>query len=104
MLNEKMEESNIQIEINCGYTKGDEFIGFQAHRQMRDGQFMEGQAVKIECPRVNGMSEITIVDFYKYGDDLSKVQTIPTRASSQTHEISSIDKVKHIIVFVKDWD
>lgn len=45
MLNEKMEESNIQIEINCGYTKGDEFIGFQAHRQMRDGQFMEGQAV-----------------------------------------------------------
>ena len=32
MLWDKVEEANIQIELNCGYTKGDEFEGFFAYK------------------------------------------------------------------------
>lgn len=32
LLRDRVDESNIQIELNCGYTKGDDFVGFDAYR------------------------------------------------------------------------
>lgn len=38
-LRDRVDEASIQIELNCGYTKGDEFVGFKAHRQTEGGAF-----------------------------------------------------------------
>ena len=36
---DRVDESNIQIELSCGYTKGDRFEGFNAFKQNGDGSF-----------------------------------------------------------------
>ena len=81
-LRDRVDESNIQIELNCGYTKGDDFIGFHAHKQLIDGHFEES-LTKVECLNVNGKGQVTVIDFLKYG------QYVPLDQNKLRESVSS---------------
>ena len=61
-----IDESNIQVELNCGFTKGDDFQGFSAMKQCQTSDFSIESMVANE--QVNGVGEVMVIDFIKQGD------------------------------------
>ena len=61
-LKDRVDESCIQIELNCGYTKGDDFVGFSAYKQMESGNFSEDLS-RIEHSNINGQNQVTVIEF-----------------------------------------
>ena len=70
---DEVEENNIQIELTCAYTKGDDFDGFRCLRQFQNGQFKEeeengGGLFEITGSIDKFKNKIIVINFYDCED------------------------------------
>ncbi|CDW82361.1 UNKNOWN [Stylonychia lemnae] len=101
---DEVEESNIQIELTCGYTKGDDFDGIKCIRQTHNGSFIENEdsMVEINASHDKFKGKILIVNFVDCVDYM-KIYSDASR-SEEIIEHIQMEGVVEITVIVWTFD
>eukprot|EP00347_Sterkiella_histriomuscorum_P004572 403359952 len=104
---DEVEESNIQIELTCAYTKGDDFDGFRCLRQHSNGQFKEEEdncLYEVTGQNDKFKNKILVVNFHDAELYMSQLNSQNSNGQINMSLISDMDGVIEIHVLVLSFD